>query len=101
MNSNLSSNLGHITMATAIVIASAVLAWHGTITGGEFIGISAAVGGFSLGGSVASSSAGAAVSGSASASALTPISTPIQNPTIQTAPTPTPMTTPPTTGADV
>ena len=64
---NFVGNIGHIVMAGVIIIVSGVLAWHGTITGGEFIGIAGVVGGVSVGGSVASGSAGASVPVSASA----------------------------------
>ena len=64
---NFTTNVGHIVTGIVIIIATAVLAWHGTITGAESIGIIAGIGGFSMGGSVASASAGAAVPVSASA----------------------------------
>lgn len=55
---NLTTNIGHILIAVVVIVAVSVLAWHGTITGGDAIGIIAGAGGVSLGGAVASSSAG-------------------------------------------
>ena len=63
---NFTTNVGHIVTAIVIIIVTAALAWHNTITGTDAVGIIGAVGGVSLGGSVASASAGAAVPVSAS-----------------------------------
>jgi hypothetical protein len=58
---NLLTNIGHIVIAVVVIAAVVVLDIHGSITGGEAIGIIGAVGGVSVGGAVASSSAGAPV----------------------------------------
>lgn len=63
---NFTTNLGHIITGIIIILVTGALAWHGTITGAESIGIIAGIGGFSMGGSVASASAGAQVPVSAS-----------------------------------
>ena len=81
---NLQSNIGHIVTAGLVIVATTILAWHGTITGSDAIVLIAGVAGFSMGGSVASSSTGAAVSGSASAPVSTQTFTSIPSATTTT-----------------
>jgi hypothetical protein len=72
--SNLTSNIGHIVTSVIIIAAVLVLALFSKITGAEALTVIVAVGGVSLGGSVASSSAGNLVSASHVVPALTPTS---------------------------
>ena len=50
---NFTTSVGHIIIATVIIVAATVLAVQHVITGGEALGIIGAIGGVSVGGAVA------------------------------------------------
>jgi hypothetical protein len=90
---NLKQNVSHLIMGAVTIVALTVLAYHGTITGGEAFGGVLAAGGFSLGAGAASASPITAVAPNPDASVST-------SPTVTSTPTAS-LVTPTRTGADV
>ncbi len=83
---NFTNNVGHIVTSVVIIVSVTVLAWHGTLTGAEALGVIGVIGGVSVGGSVASSSAGTLAPSSATGPASVGVYTSVPTTTATTPP---------------